>query len=141
MRILMVGYVALVLSETIINRPVLPERSYNFRPFWSYSAIKTGTERFKIRYTHEHILNITMFIPIGASCWCLMRRKQWWRALVAGLVFSMCIEAMQFIFTRGFCEIDDVLHNALGAVVGFWLMAAFAAIVKAVFLRNRSKRV
>ena len=29
------------------------------------------------------------------------------------------IEVLQFVFKRGYAEVDDVVHNVVGCVVGF----------------------
>ena len=37
------------------------------------------------------------------------------------LCFSATIEAAQYIFALGLCELDDVISNTLGAMVGYWI--------------------
>ena len=46
------------------------------------------------------------------------------KALLVALMgcgISVTIEALQFFFMRGFSEVDDVMHNTVGCVIG-WLM-------------------
>lgn len=45
------------------------------------------------------------------------------------------IEASQYIFNLGWCEIDDVISNTAGAVIGFGLRIAFEKIYR----KNRGK--
>lgn len=35
---------------------------------------------------------------------------------------SLLIEVLQLVSVRGLCELDDVMHNYLGAVVGIGLV-------------------
>lgn len=49
------------------------------------------------------------------------RSMTWLRALLIGTCLSIGIEALQFIFIRGFSELDDVMHNTLGCVIGYGL--------------------
>ena len=41
--------------------------------------------------------------------------------LVLGLCFSFFIETMQFIFYKGVAELDDLILNTLGTVIGYSL--------------------
>ena len=38
--------------------------------------------------------------------------------LLIGAGISVSIEALQFVFMKGFSELDDVFHNTLGCVIG-----------------------
>ena len=46
-----------------------------------------------------------------------------------GCGISVTIEALQFFFMRDFSEVDDVIHNTLGCLIGYilvkgsWLVA------------------
>ena len=39
----------------------------------------------------------------------------WLIVLLIGCSISVTIEALQFCFMRGFSEVDDVMHNMVGA--------------------------
>ena len=43
----------------------------------------------------------------------------WKGAMVVGLLISVVIEVLQFVFKRGLCEVDDVIHNVLGCMIGY----------------------
>lgn len=45
-------------------------------------------------------------------------------ALLIGCSISTTIEVLQFCFMKGFSEMDDVMHNTLGCILGYslWLM-------------------
>jgi len=51
--------------------------------------------------------------------------------LIGGGV-SMCIEAMQYFYNRGFAETDDVMHNTIGCIAGYMLVNVSRFIVKGV---------
>ena len=42
--------------------------------------------------------------------------------LLAGFLVSVVIELSQLIFKRGLFEGDDMIHNALGCMLGCWVM-------------------
>lgn len=61
--------------------------------------------------------NLIWFLPLGVYC----RRKPWWLALALGAALSMGIELMQYALASGTTDVDDVLINALGALLGWGL--------------------
>ncbi|MBR4719498.1 MAG: VanZ family protein [Lachnospiraceae bacterium] len=70
--------------------------------------------------------NVLLFIPFGVLV-PLMNRffKKWWNLVLAAFVSSMLIELTQLLTGRGFFEIDDILLNTGGAIMGyivFWLI-------------------
>ena len=71
--------------------------------------------------------NIAMFVPIGFFPALLWRGWRWWKALLLGLFTSCAIEFIQFFIGRS-TDIDDVILNTTGAVLGFGLYALFRAL-------------
>ncbi len=61
--------------------------------------------------------NIVCFIPFGMY---LQWRKQWKLKTIAvmGLFFSLFIETMQYVLGTGVSELDDLILNTLGTVIG-----------------------
>ena len=104
---ILAGYGFLVLVETVLIRRPFAGQHFQPVPFWSW-------REWKIQ-RNQILTNIVMFMPIGALCGHLWK----WKGLrvAAGLSFS--IELLQLITARGLCEFDDVLHNMVGAVIGF----------------------
>ena len=55
------------------------------------------------------------------------------KALLVALMgcgISVLIEALQFFFMRGFSEVDDVMHNTLGCLIGWFLVKGLRFMVK-----------
>lgn len=65
--------------------------------------------------------NIAMFMPVGIAGFYLTRSR--WQATLLALGLSVLIEAGQFIFAIGFSDIDDLLCNGIGAVLGATLVS------------------
>ena len=64
-------------------------------------------------------LNIGVFIPFGALLFLRFPRLRRISACTAfSLVFSLSIELLQLIFRRGVCDIDDLICNTLGGLLG-----------------------
>lgn len=117
-----VGFVVLALNETVFSRVATDDYQFSYVPFWSYEAIMNGRKDL----IKEHYLNVAFFIPLGMLVWMVLKKKQWWRALVFGCAVSMLIEVLQLVLKRGMCEFDDVMHNTLGCMVGYGLVKVLA---------------
>ena len=66
------------------------------------------------------IENILLFIPYGLlSAWVFVSMRNLFSIALLGLVSSMGIEYLQMITERGFFQIDDILTNTVGTVLGF----------------------
>ena len=113
--LLLVDYVLLMFSSTVFCRTTNEARKYDFHPFWSYRAIQDG----QVHLLPQNIMNVVVFIPIGLLLGVIFRQMAWWKALLAGFCISVSIETLQFVFYKGFCEIDDIMHNTLGCLIGY----------------------
>ena len=75
-------------------------------------------------------MNVVVFIPVGLLLGIAFKQMTWWKALLIGCSISVTIEALQFFFMRGFSELDDVMHNTLGCLIGFGFMIILRIIFK-----------
>ena len=62
------------------------------------------------------VLNILLFVPLGLII-------GGWKGLLICFALSGMIEAAQYFFQIGFCELDDVLNNTIGAGIGVGVKA------------------
>ncbi len=62
--------------------------------------------------------NLVWFAPAGA----LVRLcgGRFWQAVFAGFALSLLIETAQFVLGSGLSELDDLILNTCGAMLGFW---------------------
>lgn len=65
------------------------------------------------------IENIFLFLPFGFlfPVWLPEKKTAW--TIPGGFLCSVAIEYCQLRTGRGFCQLDDVIMNTLGAVIGF----------------------
>lgn len=115
-------YIFLLYSSTILFRNLSEIRRYNFHPFWSY-------ENFGY-HSLEISMNIIVFIPLGFLIGVSYNKVLWQQVLILGSSVSIGIEFMQFILRRGFSEIDDIIHNTIGCLIGFGLFKIMNLINK-----------
>ena len=78
----------------------------------------------------SYLLNVVLFLPLGFLLPLLWpKQDRFWQILLAGVAFSLLIELSQLLNLRS-TDIDDLLLNTLGAVIGFGLYRVYAAITK-----------
>lgn len=115
--ILFALYCGFLLWLTILSRqPRVGERVFKLELLWSYRAWAAGAPDGKTE-SIQNINNILVFIPFGV----LFPGKRWKWLLLTAVLLSAVIEAVQYVFNLGWCEIDDVICNVLGAAIGFGL--------------------
>ena len=117
--LLLAEWVSLVLWAVVIFRESSAERGYNLVPFWSYWDY--GEQSYFMEMFGENILNVLLFVPIGFLASCGLEGMTFRKVLFLGGGLSVFIELLQFIFKKGFCETDDVIHNVLGCMIGYGL--------------------
>ena len=71
--------------------------------------------------------NILMFVPLGLCSALLWRNGRWWKSLLLGASGSILIETVQFFIGRS-TDIDDVILNTGGTLLGFWLYCLLRAV-------------
>jgi glycopeptide antibiotics resistance protein len=65
--------------------------------------------------------NIGWFVPFGMLLPVLLKRGNAFKVVALGFLFSLSIEILQFIFRKGIAELDDLILNTLGAMIGYLL--------------------
>ena len=117
-------YLFTVLWYTVLSRSIdyQPARFELFRSYRRWFAGDAELGR-------QIILNILMLVPFGFLLSAVLpagsgRRKSLKRAvavLAFALLFSLTIEALQRFLVRGLFELDDLLDNVIGALLGILL--------------------
>lgn len=111
---------------TVFSRSYNAGVGHNFSPFWSYRAILEGREEL----VRENFLNVLLFIPFGLSYAFTFKDVKYWQEFLIGAIISIIIELLQFLLKRGFAEIDDVMHNVLGCILGFGIYKGLMYITR-----------
>lgn len=85
--------------------------------------------------------NTTMFIPIGIIWPSVLRRLDTHlKVISAGVGFSLCIEVLQLLFFDRVTDIDDLLLNSLGFIIGYAIFLTARLIARAVSARVKGRR-
>lgn len=121
-----IGYVFTVLYMTLLSRWPQGQIHYQLELLWEYrQAFQFEGGKLKIQniefawYIRDNIL---LFVPLGVllSEFLYKTRKNvflW--VLSACCLASIAVELSQLGFRVGMFELDDILNNTIGAVLGF----------------------
>lgn len=115
---LIVLYVYFILTKTVIGRSVHPEPIFKGL-FWELQKGLWSDIR----------LNILLFIPLGFLI-------GGWKGVLFGFLFSSGIEIIQYTGRLGYCEVDDILNNTIGAGIGAGMNVLIRKSVGEVGLRK-----
>lgn len=96
---------------------------YNFvflkeiKRFWIYR------EQLGIRAVMVNLVgNVLAFVPFGFILPIIGKRlRSMWKVTALGFLMSLSVEFLQLMLKVGCCDVDDVLLNTLGALLGYIL--------------------
>lgn len=92
-------------------------------PFYSFKEAKIQPEFYR-----SMLMNVFLFVPLGLSlpnavdAAVLSQKRETISTvrltIVIGFLLSATIEYLQYRYSLGRCEVDDVIMNTLGTVIG-----------------------
>lgn len=73
------------------------------------------------------ILNILLFIPFGYMLPCIFKKlqKALWGVVLIGFFCSLLTEIVQLVTHLGWFDLDDLLNNTIGCILGIILYRVF----------------
>ena len=75
--------------------------------------------------------NVILFVPFGLlAAWSIPAMRNLFTSLVWGTLFSWGIECLQLVTQRGYFQIDDIITNALGTLIGLVIYTIAHGIMK-----------
>lgn len=95
--------VLFILYYTIFTRDIGAIRIFK-GPFWELTN----------HMWKDISLNILLFVPFGV----MIGWKFGFKGVAAGFFISVMIEAIQYTWSLGYTEVDDVINNTIGTGVG-----------------------
>lgn len=115
----------LLLFELLTRAELNVNSGYNLVPFTEIFRYKIGSQSFYLNV----IGNIVIFIPFGYFISNYIKPKGMLPILIVSALSSMTVEFVQICIGRSF-DIDDIILNAVGAIIGFLCYVALNAIRK-----------
>ena len=111
-------YILIVLKLTVFRFNVhYDERQLNLTPFVDLINVykNVGISAFMRLF----LGNIGWFIPFGFLLPVLDKEEKFVKTIIAGMIFSLIIETLQFVLYKGVAELDDLILNTLGTALGY----------------------
>ena len=108
--VLLIASIVIIIYMTLLYRSEI-RLIHDIRVFGTYSKFFTDEKS-----RQEIINNILLFVPLGVVLYKLKPRKV---ILIIPFVLSIIIEFIQFCTGIGFCEIDDIVSNSVGGIIGY----------------------
>ncbi len=99
-------------------------RSVNLRPFVTvrlYWRLLHSESDYLVRHAFVNLVgNVVMFIPLGFfQPWLFPKLRAWYKTVFSTMVLILLVEAVQYLTGLGSCDIDDLILNIFGAVIGY----------------------
>ena len=112
-------YVLMVLYVTVFSR----EEGHSTDVLLHFDSLEEALETRSAEPLQHVFLNAAMFIPLGILFPLIWPERLNRMLYVAplGLMFSTLIETTQLLMQKGQCDVEDILANTLGAVLGLLL--------------------
>lgn len=134
--LLLILYLAGVFFITIGIREPNYENQINLLPFSSlikmFVQVLSSAYRWLGLYFFRELFfmadglrnafgNIFLMVPLGFLLPLLLKKRinKWWKAVCCSVGLSLVIEIIQLISHRGYFDIDDIILNSVGCVIGW----------------------
>lgn len=118
---LFIIYMAIVLKITVFRSNFSLDNLFhngnvNLTLFKGYMVFVRSRSWF--RFIYLFVGNIVWFMPFGMYLQYTKKFKNILIVTLCGMLFSFCIETMQYVFGTGVTELDDLILNTFGAFLG-----------------------
>ena len=68
--------------------------------------------------------NVAVFIPLGALIPLVFKKlASFWKYILSAIIIPVVIESIQLVFMVGCFDVDDIILNVLGLLIGYGIYA------------------
>lgn len=115
----------LFLAEGFGRDPGAGRARYNLMPFREIHRFLANRELLGRKAVFANIAgNVLLFVPFGAILPVLRKRMRSLGKMAAlSAVLSLTVELLQLATRSGACDVDDILLNTLGGILGYGIFA------------------
>lgn len=126
--ILLSLYIVVLLYFTVTGRYSHEEYEYKINFFTSYRWFFEHNGEQVLR---QLLINLVMLMPVGFLLPAVINAKhKYLITLALSLLLTVFIETMQLITKCGAFEVDDIINNFVGAVLGMLIYMLFSRIIQ-----------
>lgn len=118
----------LIFSDWYGRSGVMEEYHYNLTPFREIKRFWRYREQLGIQAFLNLIGNVFIFIPFGFFEAIASRKRSFFGIVGDGLFLSMLVEVFQLVTKVGRFDVDDLILNTAGVVIGYLIFLACNAM-------------
>lgn len=119
---LLLSWFTIVMILTTFSRGAHFEGWINFQLFSDYM---NAWHQWSLSELQLIIFNMLMFLPLGFLLPLLgTKYRRFMPVLLISLVVTMSVELIQMFTRRGIFELNDILHNTIGSIAGYFVIRA-----------------
>ena len=131
----------LFLAEWYGRTGTVEEYRYNLELFREIRRFITYREQLGMFAVFANLLgNILIFVPYGFFISMAAERRGFFKTLFFSFGLSLCVELVQLATRVGSFDVDDILLNTIGGILGYILFAICNVIRRRYHVRKRKKR-
>ena len=119
------------VGQMMFNFGGTQEGPSNLIPFKTIIPYLSGKNGFLIPMINI-VGNIAALVPAGFLIPFIYLKMNWRKTLFLALLLGLSIETIQLILNIGIFDIDDVILNALGVMIGFWKFNLYQGFPKSI---------
>ena len=141
--ILYIGFLIyfLFLSDWYGREGVMDEYRYNLELFKEIRRFIVYREQLGAFAVFSNLFgNILIFVPFGFFIAMASSSRSFFKALFNSLGLSLCVEALQLVTRVGSFDVDDILLNTIGGVLGYIVFMICNLIRRKCYVRKRKRR-
>ena len=146
-RLLFLAYILILIyllffAEWYQHGPGIREiRRYNFTPFAEISRFITHTDSLGMAAVLANLAgNMIGFVPVGFILPVMDRSFAGViPSVLTGCFLSILVELTQFFTRLGICDVDDVILNTFGTLLGYFLFLCMRRVRRHRIYAKRSK--
>ncbi len=119
-------YMSLIVGIVFIRQG----SSYHSVNLHLFSSYREAWNLFSVYEWTNLVLNILIFVPLGflLPLWSDKLRKLW-KVMLISVSISVGIECIQYISDHGVFDIDDILNNSIGSLIGYGFVMIIVTII------------
>lgn len=131
----------LFLAEWYGRTGMAEEYRYNLELFKEIRRFITYREQLGMFAVFANLFgNILIFVPYGFFISMAAERRGFFKTLFCSFGLSLCVELVQLVTRVGSFDVDDILLNTIGGILGYILFAICNGIRRRYHVRREKRR-
>lgn len=119
-------YILLLFYVVTYQDPISTNiSSYNLVPFKEILRYEIGS----IKFYKNIVGNLLIFVPFGFFVSCYLKKKRFGVIFLLSLTSSVTIEFTQRLIAGRVFDIDDIILNVTGGMIGYFIYVIFDSVI------------